>query len=136
MDQLAERWQKFRGELAVVTYDDEHALRFITAMHKLGLSAPDDFRIVGHNNTEASAFSDPPLSTIPQNFDYVGAWLLRNALGLSRGEVVQSTQPPKSRLLVRATCGGLDRIDDDFRARLPDLDIFLDAGHRPVAAVC
>lgn len=136
MDQLAERWQAYRGDLAVVSYDDEHALRFITAMHKLGLSAPDDFRIVGHNNTEASAFSDPPLSTIPQNFDYIGTWLLHNALGLARGEVVQSTQPPKPQLLVRATCGGHDRINDAFRTRLPNLDILIDTPRAHAMAAC
>ena len=43
----------YRGDLAVISYDDEHALRFITAMHKIGLSAPEDFQIIGHNNDEA-----------------------------------------------------------------------------------
>jgi len=40
MDQLAQRWKTFRGDLAIISYDDEHALRFMTAMHKIGLSAP------------------------------------------------------------------------------------------------
>lgn len=126
MDQLAERWKAYRGDLAVISYDDEHALRFMTAMHKLGLSAPDDFHIVGYNDTEASAFSDPPLSTIRQNFDYVGHWLIKSALGLARGEPDQSTRLPRPQMLVRATCGGSAKIDDDFRARLPNLDIVVD----------
>lgn len=126
MDQLAERWKAYRGDLAVISYDDEHALRFMTAMHKLGLSAPDDFHIVGYNDTEASAFSDPPLSTIRQNFDYVGHWLIKSALGLARGEPDQSTRLPRPQMLVRATCGGSMKIDDDFRARLPNLDIVVD----------
>lgn len=126
MDQLAERWKAYRGDLAVISYDDEHALRFMTAMHKLGLSAPDDFHIVGYNDTEASAFSDPPLSTIRQNFDYVGHWLIKSALGLARGEPDQSTRLPRPQMLVRATCGGSTKIDDEFRARLPNLDIVVD----------
>jgi hypothetical protein len=125
MDQLAERWKEYRGDLAVVSYDDEHALRFITAMHKIGLSAPDDFQIVGYNDTEASAYSDPPLSTIRQNFDYIGHWLLKSALGLASGEISQSARLPRPQMLVRATCGGAGRIDDAFRAKLPNLDIFL-----------
>ena len=64
MDQLAERWKAFRGELAIISHDDEHALRFLTSMHKLGLSAPDDFAIIGYNNVDASHYSDPPLSTV------------------------------------------------------------------------
>jgi DNA-binding LacI/PurR family transcriptional regulator len=128
MDQLAERWKAYRGDLAVISYDDEHALRFMTAMHKLGLSAPEDFQIVGYNDTEASAYSDPPLSTIRQNFDYVGHWLIKSALGLARGEPDQSTRLPRPQMLVRATCGGVGKIDDDFRARLQNLDIVGDEG--------
>jgi hypothetical protein len=127
MDQLAERWKTYRGDLAVISYDDEHALRFMTAMHKIGLSAPGDFQIVGYNDTEASEYSDPPLSTIRQNFDYIGHWLLKSALALARGEQDQSTSLPRPQMLVRATCGGRERIDDAFRAGLPNLDILLAA---------
>ncbi len=126
MDQLAERWRGFRGNLAVISYDDEHALRFITAMHKLGLAAPIDFHIVGYNDTEASAYSDPPLSTIRQNFDYIGHWLIKSALGLAAGQPTQSHTPPRPQMLVRASCGGLGRIDEAFRARLTHLDIVID----------
>lgn len=123
MGQLAERWKEYRGDLAVICYDDEHALRFMTAMHKLGLSAPGDYQIVGYNDTEASAYSDPPLSTVRQNFNYVGHWLIKSALALARGEVAQSSSLPRPQMLVRATCGGAGRIDDEFRRRLPNLDI-------------
>ena len=111
MDQLAARWKAFRGDLAIISYDDEHALRFLTAMHKLGLSAPADFSLVGYNNTDASHYSDPPLSTVAQNYDYIGQWLLKSALALSRGEISQSTETPALKFLVRQTCGGRERID-------------------------
>ena len=90
MDQLAHRWKGFRSDLAIISYDDEHALRFMTAMHKIGLSAPEDYCIVGQNNADASHYSDPPLSTVAQSFDYIGEWLLKSALALSKGEVCQS----------------------------------------------
>ncbi len=125
MDQLAERWKAHRGDLAVICYDDEHALRFMTAMHKVGLSAPEDFCIVGYNDTEASEYSDPPLTTIRQNFDYVGLWLLRSALGLARGEPDQSPMTPRPQLLVRESCGGQAKVGDAFRQRLPNLEIIL-----------
>jgi DNA-binding LacI/PurR family transcriptional regulator len=127
MDDLARRWTAYRGKLAVICYDDEHALRLMTAMHKIGLSAPKDFRIVGFNNTEASRFSDPPLSTVAQNYDFISEWLIRNALALSEGRVDQASAVPNCNLLVRATCGGADRLDDDFRARLPGLTLLADA---------
>lgn len=127
MSQLADRWKQYRGDFAVISYDDEHALRFMTAMHKIGLSAPDDFQIIGYNDTEASAFSDPPLTTVRQNFNYIGFWLIKNALALARGEVAQSSTLPRPQMLVRATCGGAGRIDDALCQQLPNLDIVEDA---------
>jgi len=134
MDQLADRWKAYRGDLAVISYDDEHALRFMTAMHKIGLSAPADFQIIGYNDTEASEYSDPPLSTIRQNFDYIGYWLLKSALALARGEIEQSTRLPRPQMLVRATCGGLGKINDALRAKLPNLDIITDEAVAPAAS--
>jgi Transcriptional regulators len=123
MDRLAARWKAYRGDLAIISYDDEHALRFMTAMHKLGLSAPADFCIVGYNNTDASHYSDPPLSTVAQNFEYVGQWLLKSALALARGEVSQSTENPALKFLVRQTCGGREKIDADLIRALHDLKL-------------
>jgi len=123
MDQLAQRWKPFRGDLAIISYDDEHALRFMTAMHKLGLSAPSDFSIVGYNNTDASHYSDPPLSTVAQNFDYIGQGLLKNALAMSRGEICHFAETPALKFLVRQTCGGRDRIDDSFSAMMREVNL-------------
>ena len=123
MDQLAERWKAYRGNLAIVCYDDEHALRFMTAMHKLGLNAPDDFCIMGYNDTEGSRYSDPPLTTIHQNFDYIGHWLLKNAVALAQGSVCQSSKTPRLKMLVRDTCGGRDKITDAFRSQFQYIDI-------------
>lgn len=136
MDHLAERWARLGPGLAVISYDDEHALRFMTAMHKRGLGAPRDFRVVGFNDTEASAFSDPPLSTIPQNFEIIGEWMLNNALALAKGEVAKSPHSIKPRLLVRGSCGGRGRIDEAFRASLEDLGVLLldDAAGAPARA--
>ena len=64
MDRLADRWVKYRGKLAVISYDDMHAFRFMTSMHKLGLSAPQDFVIVGYNDTEVCLHCDPALTTV------------------------------------------------------------------------
>ena len=125
MDRLAERWKEYKGDLAIICYDDEHALRFITAMHKIGLHAPEDYSIIGYNDTDGSKYSDPPLTTIHQNFDYIGYWMLKSAQALAQGEVSQSTQTPKLKMLVRDSCGGKTRIDDTFRAQLHYIDILI-----------
>jgi DNA-binding transcriptional regulator YhcF (GntR family) len=127
MDQLAERWKAYRGNLAIISYDDEHALRFMTAMHKLGLIAPRDFVIIGYNDTEGSRYSDPPLSTIHQNFDYIGHWLLKSADALSKGQVCQSTKTPKLKLLVRDSCGGRERMEELRATPFEHIDIIPDA---------
>ena len=126
MDQLAERWKTYRGDLAVISYDDEHALRFMTAMHKIGLCAPKDYCIIGYNDTEAATYSDPPLSTVHQYYDYIGAYLIKNALALANGTVCQANKTPKLQLLVRSTCGGRGRITDALRAQFEELDITVD----------
>ena len=118
MDRLAKKWKTLKGNLAIVSYDDEHALRFLTAMHKLGLRAPEDFAIVGFNNIDASHYSDPPLSTVEQDFAHIGHWLLKSALALSRGEFDRSQGEPVLKFLVRKTCGGSSKIDESFHARL------------------
>jgi hypothetical protein len=96
-------------------------------MHKLGMIAPRDFTIIGYNDTEGSRYSDPPLSTIHQNFDYIGHWLLKSAHALSQGQVCQSTKTPKLKMLVRGSCGGRERINDAFCSQFEYIDIVVDS---------
>jgi DNA-binding LacI/PurR family transcriptional regulator len=121
MDQLAGQWQPYRGQLGVVCYDDEHALRLMTAMHKIGLEAPEDYGVIGHNDTEASNYSDPPLSTISQDFSDISHSLLKNALALSQGSIFHSGKSTPARLLVRSTCGGRGRIDEALQKQFANL---------------
>lgn len=126
MAQLAERWSAFRGDFAVISYDDDHALRFMAAMHTLGLRAPEDFQIIGYGDTEGGVLSDPPLSTVRQDFNYIGRWLIKSALALARGDREQSGSLPRAELLVRATCGGAARIDAALRRQSGNLDIVVE----------
>lgn len=135
MDRLAERWVKYRGELAVVSYDDNHAFRFMTSMHKLGLSAPEDFAIAGYNDTEVCLHCDPALTTVRQDFLYIGRWLLKSALAMGRGTTEQSMAPARLQTIVRGSCGGAGRITSDFREALPELELVEQADIRDEAGV-
>ncbi len=126
MDALARRWKAYRGDLAVISYDDTYALRLVTAMHKLGLSAPTDFSIVGHNNIEASQSCDPPLSTVCQNFDYLGSWLVKSALALADGQLLQSSEVAPLHLLIRYSCGGRMLVDDGLTSAVSGLVMEID----------
>lgn len=107
MDSAAHAWKDYQGELGIVCYDDEHALRMITAMHKIGLTAPHDFAIIGRNDTEASEYSDPPLSTLISDFEVISKGLLHKAISLANNTPFTPTKEAKARLLVRESCGGL-----------------------------
>lgn len=106
MNRFAEQWAAHRGSLSILAYDDDHALRFMTAMHRQGLGAPADFRIIGFNNTEGSRFSDPPLTTIAQNFDYIAHQLVDNALYLSEGKPARFDEMADMPLIIRESCRG------------------------------
>lgn len=119
MDALAASFAKRPGRLSVFCHDDLHASRLMTAMHKLGLSAPDDYRVLGCNNSNEAKFTDPPLSSVFDDAAYPGEALVRNALGLASGTPDQSEQGPAHHLMLRRSCGGA--------ALLPELQKSLDS---------
>ncbi len=123
MDKLAAELQPLCPNLAIIAYDDTHAIRLLTAMHKLGRSAPDDFAILGYNDTEAALHSDPPLSSFYTRYEYVAHWLLRHALALAKNKTDQSTQSPPLYLHVRQTCGAQKRLGNKLDALLSQLGL-------------
>lgn len=124
MDGLAEKWSKVK-DLAVICHDDLYALRFMTAMRKLGLSAPGDFLVIGCNNSKEAAFSDPPLSSIHDDYEYFGNWLIKSAQALAKGELEQSLEVPKHYLMVRDSCGGKGCITPQILHKLEELGIIV-----------
>jgi DNA-binding LacI/PurR family transcriptional regulator len=108
MDRLAEQLAEDRSSWGIISYDDEHALRFMTSMHKLGKSAPLDYRIIGNNDTEGSRYSDPPLTTVVQNFEFIAQRLLRGALAVALRAPVQQGEIEYLPLVVRESCGGAE----------------------------
>ncbi|MDF3128943.1 substrate-binding domain-containing protein [Kiritimatiellaeota bacterium B1221] len=103
---LAKQEAKYKGDLAVISCDDAHAARFMTAMHMQGLEAPTDYRIVGHNDTSIAVNTVPPLTTIRENFAYISRAMIQSAKALSRGGSYQSKEMVKPQLVVRESCGG------------------------------
>lgn len=134
MDKLAAELAKQCPDLAIIAYDDTHAIRLMTAMHKLGLSAPDDFVILGYNDTEAAEYCDPPLSSFHTRYEYVAHWLLQHSLALAKDEMNQSTQSPPLYLRVRQTCGADKRLGADLPKLLNRLGL-LESALTPQAEV-
>ena len=100
-------------------FDDSHAIRFITAMHKLGLEAPKDFVILGWGDTTLAQTCDPPLSSLSGNYRVGAKWMLKNAIGLVRGQVRQEPKSAGLKLRMRQSCGG-NQLAPDALSQLLD----------------
>lgn len=106
VDETVRRWRQYAGALAVVAYDDTHALRLMTALHKQGLRIPEDVAVLGFNDSEPGITSDPPLSSIANSYDYIARACLAHIRGLICGQLTQSTNGMQHRFAVRESCGG------------------------------
>lgn len=67
---------------AVAAFNDDVALRTLTALHDLGLTAPDDLAVIGYDDTEYGALVTPALTTVHIDAEAHGRLAARTALGL------------------------------------------------------
>lgn len=58
---------------AIFYYNDYGALVGLKALHKLGVSVPDEIKIIGCDNIQAAHLANPSLTSVHQNFAEVGA---------------------------------------------------------------
>jgi DNA-binding LacI/PurR family transcriptional regulator len=70
------------GVTAVAAFDDDVALRTLTALHDLGLDAPGDLAIIGYDDTEYGALTTPALTTVHIDAQSHGRQDARAILGL------------------------------------------------------
>lgn len=66
----------------LVCANDILALNLMNDLKALGYDIPKDLKIVGFDNTQASAYVDPPLTTIAQNFEAIGRVAMEELLAL------------------------------------------------------
>jgi DNA-binding LacI/PurR family transcriptional regulator len=74
---------------AVAAFDDDVALRILTALHDLGLAVPADLAIIGFDETEYGALAIPALTTISIDARVHGRQAARAALGLDPAGLIQ-----------------------------------------------
>jgi len=72
---------------AVAAFDDDVALRTLTALHDLGLSAPGDLAVIGYDDTEYGALSTPALTTVHIEAEAHGRQAARAVLGLEPADL-------------------------------------------------
>jgi LacI family transcriptional regulator len=98
---------------ALFAVTDAMAIGALRAARECGLRVPDQLAIVGMDDIEMAAYTDPPLTTVRVAKDAMGrlaaAWLI----GLIEGDVAGRALPAvPAELVVRGTCGGTPRAGD------------------------
>ncbi|WP_211352372.1 LacI family DNA-binding transcriptional regulator [Nocardioides albertanoniae] len=90
---------------AVFVAGDEMAFGLLRALHELGRTVPDDISVVGVDDIRLAAYATPPLTTVAQPFDQVGAAAVNHLIGLIDGvsEPPSIESPPDPRLIIRST---------------------------------
>jgi DNA-binding LacI/PurR family transcriptional regulator len=84
---------------AVAAFDDETALRLLSAMADRGLTAPADLAVIGFDDTGHGEFWRPALTTVRIDAEAYGRRAARAVLGLPTGD----TPPAPSTVVVRTT---------------------------------
>ncbi|HEY3438579.1 MAG TPA: EAL domain-containing protein [Actinotalea sp.] len=91
---------------AIMAATDRNGLGFLRGTAVSGLRVPRDLALISFDNIEASAYSEPALTTVDQPFDEVGALAARLVLAQLRGQTVPPvphTSPAS--VVVRGSCG-------------------------------
>ena len=110
---------------ALMVATDRNAIGLMRTLTDAGLTVPGDIAVVAFDNIDAAAFSTPPLSSVNQRFDEVGALGGRLVLAQIRGETVAraSFTSPSGGVALRGSCGcAADPASDETSGRDPTLD--------------
>lgn len=87
---------------AVFAFSDTAAMAVISAFKSAGLTAPDDYSLVGYNDIPPAAHFTPAITTIGQETHLAGALLVEKLVQQLEGVRAQSAMLPTS-LIIRET---------------------------------
>ena len=90
-----------RRPTGVLAMSDMAAIGVIAAARAEGLSVPDDLSVVGFDDVPASAWTNPPLTTVRQPIVEKGRLAARLLIQLMKGKAVESPAPLRTSLVVR-----------------------------------
>jgi GntR family transcriptional regulator, arabinose operon transcriptional repressor len=102
LDPLVRCLRQTNRPTAIFAVNDWMAIRALRAARYAGLRVPEDLSLVGFDNLDIVDYLTPPLTTIAQNAELMGAEAARRLLALSEGEASEDvlTLLP-TRLIVR-----------------------------------
>ena len=103
----------------IATAADDLALGVMTAARQLGVRIPDDLALVSYGAIDATAFVDPPLTTVALPVHEMGLLAARRLAARIRGEPAQGPTVLPGQLVVRASCGHHERGPDVQQSASP-----------------
>jgi LacI family transcriptional regulator len=89
---------------AVFAANDLSAIATMTAARSLGLTVSDDLSVIGFDNVPESALASPPLTTIKQPLQQMGAEAIRLLVDLIAGVERDTHVRLPTELVVRSSC--------------------------------
>lgn len=95
---------------AIICRHDVHAAVCLRRLRAHGLHVPLDISVAGYSGYQVGELTDPPLTTVRQNFDSMGELAARTLLGILRGGSGRSIVHPQLvpvDLLVRGSTGAI-----------------------------
>src|SRR5688572_28727863 len=93
----------------IATASDELALGVLSAARQMGVRIPDDLALVSYGAIDATAFVDPPLTTVELPVYEMGLLAARRLAARIRGEPAQGPTVLEGHLIVRSSCGRHER---------------------------
>ena len=90
---------------------DMAAIGVVTAAQASGLLVPDDLSVVGFDDVPASAWTNPPLTTVRQPIVEKGRMAARLLIQSMKGKSVESPAPLSTSLIVRSSTAPVRNLD-------------------------
>ncbi len=90
-----------RRPTGVLAMSDMAAIGVMSAAQSAGLRVPEDLSVVGFDDVPASAWTNPPLTTVRQPIVEKGRLAARLLIQRMKGKIVESPSPLRTSLVVR-----------------------------------
>ena len=92
----------------IVAYNDLTAIGALRALRRAGIGVPEAMSVVGFDDIDLAAWTDPPLTTVRQPTDALGRWAVEHLAELLAGRSTAGATPPvllEPELVVRESTG-------------------------------
>ncbi|HSS61529.1 MAG TPA: LacI family DNA-binding transcriptional regulator [Candidatus Limnocylindrales bacterium] len=106
-----------RRPTGVLAMSDMAAIGVMSAAQASGLRVPEDLSVVGFDDLPASAWTNPPLTTVRQPIVEKGRLAARLLIECMNGKAVESPQPLRTNLVVRKSTSRVPDPDLQIRRR-------------------